>query len=71
MRCLCTPCYPGSRQIYSLHQHLYRSFWYLQRNGASFSSLALGFGDWPDLDNELLFKAQSVYFFTLVLMQWG
>lgn len=23
------------------------------------------------LTNELLFKAQSVYFFTLVLMQWG
>ncbi|KAI0757131.1 sodium-potassium ATPase [Daedaleopsis nitida] len=47
------------------------SFWYLQRNGVPFSSLALGFGNWPGLDNELLFKAQSVYFFTLVLMQWG
>ena len=48
-----------------------RSFWYLQRNGVPFSDLALGFGNWGSLDNELLFKAQSVYFFTLVLMQWG
>ncbi|KDQ57331.1 hypothetical protein JAAARDRAFT_194477 [Jaapia argillacea MUCL 33604] len=47
------------------------SFWYLQRKGVPFSSLALGFGNWPGLDNELLFRAQSVYFFTLVLMQWG
>ncbi|TBU64935.1 sodium-potassium ATPase [Dichomitus squalens] len=47
------------------------SFWYLQTHGVPFSSLALGFGNWPELTNELLFKAQSVYFFTLVLMQWG
>ncbi|TBU35112.1 sodium-potassium ATPase [Dichomitus squalens] len=47
------------------------SFWYLQTHGVPFSILALGFGNWPELTNELLFKAQSVYFFTLVLMQWG
>ncbi|KAI0762858.1 sodium-potassium ATPase [Fomes fomentarius] len=47
------------------------SFWYLQRKGVPFSSLVLGFGDWAGLDDELLFRAQSVYFFTLVMMQWG
>ncbi|KAF8714477.1 cation transport ATPase (P-type) family, partial [Rhizoctonia solani] len=47
------------------------SFWYLQRNGVPFSDLVLGFGDWPTLDEEKLDKAQSVYFFTLVIMQWG
>ncbi|KAI0036987.1 sodium-potassium ATPase [Vararia minispora EC-137] len=47
------------------------SFWYLQRHGVPFSSLALGFGNWPGLTNDLLYEAQSVYFFTLVLMQWG
>ncbi len=51
--------------------HSYRSFWYLQRKGVPFSNLALGFGDWPGLTDELLYTAQSVYFFTLVLMQWG
>ncbi|OCH96530.1 sodium-potassium ATPase [Obba rivulosa] len=47
------------------------SFWYLQRKGVPFSSLVLGFGNWPGLDDELLFTAQSVYFFTLILMQLG
>ncbi|OBZ73885.1 Sodium/potassium-transporting ATPase subunit alpha [Grifola frondosa] len=47
------------------------SFWYLQRHGVPFSNLALGYGNWPGLTDELLYKAQSVYFFTLVLMQWG
>ncbi|OBZ79410.1 Sodium/potassium-transporting ATPase subunit alpha-A [Grifola frondosa] len=47
------------------------SFWYLRRQGVPFSNLALGFGNWPGLTDELLYKAQSVYFFTLVLMQWG
>ncbi|KAF6760413.1 sodium-potassium ATPase [Ephemerocybe angulata] len=47
------------------------SFWYLRRKGVPFSNLFLGFGTWPGLDTELLSKAQSVYFFTLVLMQWG
>ena len=49
-----------------------RSFWYLQRNGVPFSSLALKFGNYPEaLTNDLLYEAQSVYFFTLVVMQWG
>ncbi|CAE7108182.1 unnamed protein product [Rhizoctonia solani] len=47
------------------------SFWYLERNGVPFSDLVLGFGNWPTLDAEKLNKAQSVYFFTLVIMQWG
>ncbi|KAG9084053.1 hypothetical protein FRC06_004255 [Ceratobasidium sp. 370] len=47
------------------------SFWYLQRNGVPFSDLVLGFGNWPTLDAEKLSKAQSVYFITLVIMQWG
>ncbi|KZV66047.1 sodium-potassium ATPase [Peniophora sp. CONT] len=47
------------------------SFWFLQRRGVPFSSLALGFGNWPGLTNDLLFEAQNIYFFTLVLMQWG
>ena len=49
-----------------------RSFWYLQRNGVPFSSLAMKFGNYPEaLTNDLLYEAQSVYFFTLVVMQWG
>jgi sodium/potassium-transporting ATPase subunit alpha len=37
-----------------------------------FSSLALKFGDYPAaLTDDLLYEAQSVYFFTLVVMQWG
>ncbi|KAI0041569.1 sodium-potassium ATPase [Auriscalpium vulgare] len=47
------------------------SFWFLQRRGLPFSSLALGFGNWPGLTDELLHEAQSVFFFTLIIMQWG
>ncbi|KAI0259575.1 sodium-potassium ATPase [Gloeopeniophorella convolvens] len=48
------------------------SFWFLQRRGIPFSSLALKFGNWPaELTNDVLYEAQSVYFFTLVVMQWG
>ncbi|EJF58252.1 sodium-potassium ATPase [Dichomitus squalens LYAD-421 SS1] len=47
------------------------SFWYLHRNGVPFSNLILGFGNWPGLTDELLFRAQSVNFFTLIMMQWG
>ncbi|KAF8603003.1 sodium-potassium ATPase [Ceratobasidium sp. AG-I] len=47
------------------------SFWYLQRNGVPFSDLVFGYGKWPTLDEEKLNTAQSVYFFTLVIMQWG
>ncbi|KAI0245745.1 hypothetical protein BJV78DRAFT_1287213 [Lactifluus subvellereus] len=43
-----------------------------ERNGVPFSSLALQFGNYPAaLTNDLLYEAQSVYFFTLVVMQWG
>ncbi|KAI0316640.1 sodium-potassium ATPase [Amylostereum chailletii] len=47
------------------------SFWFLQRRGVPFSSLAFGFGNWPGLTNDLLYEAQTIYFFTLVIMQWG
>ena len=54
-----------------LRLRAFRSFWFLQRRGVPFSSLALGFGDWPGLTDGLLYEAQTVYFFTLVIMQWG
>ncbi|KAJ8522214.1 hypothetical protein ONZ45_g1140 [Pleurotus djamor] len=44
-----------------------------QRNGVPFSALFLKFGDYegdPDLIAELTNKAQSIYFFNLVIMQW-
>jgi len=48
------------------------SFWYLQQHGVPFSSLALKFGNYPAaLTDDLLYEAQTVYFFTLVVMQWG
>jgi sodium/potassium-transporting ATPase subunit alpha len=48
-----------------------RAFVYLQNQGIPFSSLVVKFGDWSALDNEHFYKAQSIYFFTLVIMQWG
>ncbi|KZT39131.1 sodium-potassium ATPase [Sistotremastrum suecicum HHB10207 ss-3] len=47
------------------------AFWYLKRKGVEFSNLARGFGNWPGLTDEDLNHAQSVYFFTLIIMQWG
>ncbi|KLO07342.1 sodium-potassium ATPase [Schizopora paradoxa] len=47
------------------------SFWYFQRHGVPFSSLAAKFGNYPDATADLLPEAQSVYFFTLIVMQWG
>ncbi|KAF9481785.1 sodium-potassium ATPase [Pholiota conissans] len=47
------------------------AFWYLQRHGVPFSSLALSYATPENLTNDLFFEAQSVYFFTLVIMQWG
>ncbi|KAK0207703.1 hypothetical protein IW262DRAFT_1498522 [Armillaria fumosa] len=44
-----------------------------QRNGVSFSALWLKYGDYdadPALVQELTNKAQSIYFFNLVIMQW-
>jgi hypothetical protein len=42
----------------------------LQRLGFPFSRIALSFGD-VTVDSDALAKSQSVYFFTLVIMQWG
>ncbi|PWN18031.1 calcium ATPase [Microstroma glucosiphilum] len=53
------------------------AFWFMQRSGLPFSSLWLNYGGAPlatqDLEryNEILYGGQSVYFFTLVLSQWG
>jgi len=46
------------------------TFWYLQEKGFPFQTLVLQYS-WPQLPNDVFFEAQSVYFFTLVLMQWG
>lgn len=51
------------------------SFWYLQRKGFKFSKLVLAYGGLPadydpDAFAEAVNHAQSVYFFTLVFMQW-
>jgi len=49
-----------------------RSLWYLQQHGVPFSSIAFKFGNYPAaLTNDLLYEAQTVNFFTLVVMQWG
>jgi sodium/potassium-transporting ATPase subunit alpha len=46
--------------------------WYLQQHGVPFSSIAFKFGNYPAaLTNDLLYEAQTVNFFTLVVMQWG
>ncbi|RSH91845.1 hypothetical protein EHS25_009215 [Saitozyma podzolica] len=52
------------------------AFWYLQRQGFMFSDLVLAYGGLPpqydpDAYAEAVNVAQSVYFFTLVGMQWG
>ncbi|TXT12929.1 hypothetical protein VHUM_01330 [Vanrija humicola] len=51
------------------------SFWYLQRKGFRFSKLVLAYGGLPEEYDPAAFAeavnhAQSVYFFTLVFMQW-
>ena len=52
------------------------AFWYLQRQGFRFKDLVLGYGGLPasydaDAYAEAVNVAQSIYFFTLVGMQWG
>lgn len=52
------------------------AFWYLQRQGLFFSDLVLAYGGYQgsvssDQYNEDIYVAQSIYFFTLVIMQWG
>ncbi|KAK2602140.1 hypothetical protein N8I77_008697 [Diaporthe amygdali] len=50
------------------------SYWYLERNGIPFSRLWFGFGDPQGIDadyyTQKLSVASSVYFITLVVMQW-
>lgn len=52
------------------------AFWYLQRQGFAFSDVVLAYGGLPehldaDAFAEAVNKSQSVYFYTLVFMQWG
>jgi sodium/potassium-transporting ATPase subunit alpha len=50
------------------------AFWYLQRNGIMFSELTLSFGNVPNVDPDFLTskvnEASSIYFITLVVMQF-
>ena len=50
------------------------SYWYLERSGIPFSSLWFGFGDPAGIDKDYytnkLNVASSIYFITLVVMQW-
>jgi sodium/potassium-transporting ATPase subunit alpha len=53
------------------------SFWFMQRSGLPFSSIWLNYGGAPlatrdpERYNEIIYGGQSVYFFSLVLAQWG
>ena len=47
-----------------------RAFWYLQKKGFPFSNIVLSFGNYP-IDTTALNESNTVYFFTLVVMQWG
>lgn len=53
------------------------AFWYMQRSGLPFSDLWFNYGGAPlatsdpDRYNEIVYTGQSVYFFTLILAQWG
>ncbi len=52
------------------------AFWYMQRNGVAFSDMWLTYGagsvqtNNPTLFNEVLYRANAVYFFNLVIQQW-
>ncbi|ODA76999.1 hypothetical protein RJ55_07516 [Drechmeria coniospora] len=51
------------------------SYWYLERNGIAFSDLWFSFGKIPDnvtpeYYSQKLTEASSIYFVTLVVMQW-
>lgn len=50
------------------------SYWYLERSGIPFSRLWFGFGDLQGIDADYyahkLSVASSIYFITLVVMQW-
>ncbi|EPQ30905.1 uncharacterized protein PFL1_01803 [Pseudozyma flocculosa PF-1] len=51
-------------------------FWWMQRHGVPFSDMWLRYGggrvqtESPALFNEVLYQANAVYFFNLILMQW-
>lgn len=53
------------------------AFWHMQRKGIPFSNMWLKYGGGsiqstnPDYFNEILYQANAIYFFTLVLMQWA
>ncbi|KAF9524928.1 hypothetical protein CPB83DRAFT_897469 [Crepidotus variabilis] len=64
------------RLLLQAYGFLDKSFWYLERNGVPFSDIILSFQTLPGpalpaLTPEIFSKAQSIYFFTLVIMQWG
>ncbi|KAJ9474457.1 putative Calcium-transporting ATPase 1 (putative) [Pseudozyma hubeiensis] len=52
------------------------AFWYMQRNGVPFSDMWLKYGGGriqtmdPARFNEVLYRANAVYFFNLVIQQW-
>ncbi|SJX65096.1 K, P-type ATPase (mediates high-affinity potassium or sodium uptake) [Sporisorium reilianum f. sp. reilianum] len=52
------------------------AFWYMQRHGVPFSDMWLKYGGGtvqstqPDRFNEVLYRANAVYFFNLVIQQW-
>jgi sodium/potassium-transporting ATPase subunit alpha len=52
------------------------AFWYLQRNGILFKDIVASYGGFrggldSDYITEHVYKAQSIYYFTLVIMQFG
>jgi len=53
------------------------AFFHMQRQGIPFSNMWLKYGGGsiqtsnPDYFNEILYQANAIYFFTLVIMQWG
>jgi magnesium-transporting ATPase (P-type) len=51
------------------------AYWYCHKKGVTFSILWLGYGKYPDFlsteyVNQVLAEASSIYFVTLVIMQW-
>ncbi|KAK1231903.1 hypothetical protein PQX77_004971 [Marasmius sp. AFHP31] len=60
--------------IHSLTSMVGAFYFGFQRNGIPFSAMWLKYGDYnvdTDVFNETLNKAQSIYFYNLVLIQWG
>ncbi|KAJ8078261.1 hypothetical protein PM082_000467 [Marasmius tenuissimus] len=60
--------------IHSLTSMVGAFYFGFERNGIPFSAMWLKYGDYnvdTDVFNETLNKAQSIYFYNLVLIQWG